>query len=80
MKDGEYRAPLNKKEIGKVCVVAFVMAVGAGVVGAAPTLMLPAIFKDGVVLQHTHPIVFGYAIVSDTITVNAKCEDYKYMC
>jgi hypothetical protein len=77
MKDGEYCAPLNKKEIGKsvmVCVVAFVVAVGAGVVGAAPTLMLPAIFKDGMVLQHTHPIVFGYAIVSDIITANAREE------
>ena len=36
---------------------------------AEAQLMLPQIFKDGVVLQHTKPIVFGYATPGETVTV-----------
>ena len=36
---------------------------------AEAQLMLPQIFKDGVVLQHTKPVVFGYAAPGETVTV-----------
>jgi len=36
---------------------------------AEAQLMLPQIFKDGVVLQHTKPFVFGYAAAGEMVTV-----------
>lgn len=41
---------------------------------ASAQLMLPQIFKDGVVLQHTKPIVFGYAAPGKTVTVTITPE------
>ena len=36
---------------------------------AETRIMLPQIFKDGVILQHTQPVVFGYAAASEKVTV-----------